>query len=143
MMNVNTLIEKAIEARSKSYSPYSKFKVGAAILLKNGDYILGCNVENASYRLCNCAERTSLFSLIAQGYNPKDVVEMVIDIFSKTDSSCYERQTDFVVERAYSVGLLTELLKKNNFDVLGVFGDMTECSPEEDEERLYFLAKKK
>ena len=72
-----------------------------------------------------------------------DVVEMVIDIFSKNDASLYERQTDFVVERAYSVKLLTDLLKKNNFDVLGVFGDMTENEPEEDEERLYFLAKKK
>lgn len=78
MMNVNTLIEKAIEARSKSYSPYSKFKVGAAILLKNGDYVLGCNVENVSYGLTNCAERTALFKMVSDGYAKDDVVAMAI-----------------------------------------------------------------
>lgn len=78
MMNVNTLIEKAIEARSKSYSPYSKFKVGAAILLKNGDYVLGCNVENVSYGLTNCAERTALFKMVSDGYDKDDIVAMAI-----------------------------------------------------------------
>ena len=72
------LIEVAIEARNNAYAPYSKFKVGAAILLKNGQYIKGCNVENASYGLCNCAERTALFKLISDGYNKDDVVAMVI-----------------------------------------------------------------
>lgn len=72
------LIEKAIEARNNAYSPYSNFKVGAAILLKNGDYLFGCNVENASYGLTNCAERTVLFNLISGGYNKEDVVAMAI-----------------------------------------------------------------
>lgn len=67
------LINKAKEARERAYVPYSKFKVGAVALLKDGTYVLGCNVENVSYGLTNCAERTCLFSLIAQGYNPKDV----------------------------------------------------------------------
>lgn len=77
-MNINELINKAIEARSKSYSPYSKFKVGASILLKNGTYVLGCNVENVSYGLTNCAERTALFKLVSDGYNKDDVVAMAI-----------------------------------------------------------------
>lgn len=77
-MNINELVNKAIEARKKSYSPYSKFKVGASILLKNGEYILGCNVENVSYGLTNCAERTALFKLISEGYNKDDVVAMAI-----------------------------------------------------------------
>lgn len=72
------LIEAAIEARNNAYAPYSKFKVGAAILLKNGQYIKGCNVENASYGLCNCAERTALFTMICNGYNKNDVVAMAI-----------------------------------------------------------------
>lgn len=76
--NINDLIDKAIEARNKAYVPYSNFKVGSAILLKNGAYVLGCNVENASYGLCNCAERTALFKLISDGYNKDDVVAMVI-----------------------------------------------------------------
>ena len=77
-MDINELINKAIEARSKSYSPYSKFKVGASILLKNGTYVLGCNVENVSYGLTNCAERTALFKLVSDGYNKDDVVAMAI-----------------------------------------------------------------
>lgn len=78
MLSLDKKYELAVLARSRSYSPYSKFKVGAVCILNTGEYVLGCNVENASYGLCNCAERTALFSLIAQGYNPKDVVEMVI-----------------------------------------------------------------
>ena len=72
------LIEKAIEARENAYAPYSNFKVGAAILLSNGVYILGCNVENASYGLTNCAERTALFSLVSKGYKKSDVIAMAI-----------------------------------------------------------------
>ena len=72
-MDVNKIIEKAIEGRSKSYSPYSKFKVGASILLKNGEYIMGCNVENISYGLTICAERNALFQLVSAGYTKEDV----------------------------------------------------------------------
>lgn len=61
-----------------SYSPYSKFKVGAALLLKDGSYVLGCNIENVSYGLSNCAERTALFKLISSGYTKDDVVAMAI-----------------------------------------------------------------
>ena len=78
MFDIKMLIEKAKEARQKAYAPYSNFYVGASILLKNGEYILGCNVENASYGLCNCAERTALFTMIAEGYNKDDVVAMCI-----------------------------------------------------------------
>lgn len=78
MYDIDKLIDNAIKARQFAYTPYSKFKVGAAILLKNGEYILGCNVENASYGLCNCAERTALFKMISEGYNKNDVVCMCI-----------------------------------------------------------------
>ena len=72
-----------------------------------------------------------------------DVVEMVIDIFSRNEGALYERQTDFVTERAYSAELLTQLLERNNFDIIGIYGDMTDMSPDKNEERLYFFAKKK
>lgn len=72
------LLDMALIGRSNSYSPYSKFKVGAAILLSNGKYITGCNVENASYGHCNCAERTALFKMISDGYTKNDVVAMAI-----------------------------------------------------------------
>ena len=77
-MDVNKLIEQAILGRTKSYSPYSKFKVGAAILLKNGKYILGCNVENVSYGLTICAERNALFQMVSAGYTKDDVLAFAI-----------------------------------------------------------------
>ena len=75
---INELILKAKEAREASYSPYSKFKVGAAILMKDGTYILGCNVENSSYGLSICAERNALFQMVARGYKKTDAVAMCI-----------------------------------------------------------------
>ncbi len=72
------LINKAIKARKNTYSPYSHFGVGAAILLNDGNVILGANVENASYGLSNCAERSALFSAYSQGYKKEDIVAMAI-----------------------------------------------------------------
>ncbi|AJC74437.1 cytidine deaminase [Pseudothermotoga hypogea DSM 11164 = NBRC 106472] len=66
-MNETKLIEKAIEAMSKAYAPYSKFKVGAALLTKSGRIFTGCNVENASFGLSICAERVAIFSAVAAG----------------------------------------------------------------------------
>jgi len=73
-----TNIEEALKARSKAYAPYSKFKVGAAILMKDGSYVHGANIENASFGLSNCAERSALFSLLSQGYKKEDIVSITI-----------------------------------------------------------------
>lgn len=78
MYDKNMLLDMALIARCNAYAPYSKFKVGAAILLTNGKYITGCNIENSSYGLTNCAERTALFKLISEGYTKGDVVAMCI-----------------------------------------------------------------
>lgn len=64
--DVVSLMEKAMEARDKSYSPYSKFSVGAALLLENNEIITGSNQENASYPSGLCAERTAIFYAGAQ-----------------------------------------------------------------------------
>lgn len=61
------LIKSAREVVLNAYAPYSHFKVGAALLTANGKIFSGCNVENASYGLTNCAERTAIFSAVAQG----------------------------------------------------------------------------
>ena len=61
------LEKSARTAARASYSPYSKFPVGAAVLTASGKIFTGCNVENASYPLCNCAERTAIFSAAATG----------------------------------------------------------------------------
>ena len=61
------LIETAKEAAEKAYVPYSGFKVGAALLTKEGRLYLGCNIENASYSPTNCAERTAFFKAVSEG----------------------------------------------------------------------------
>ncbi len=75
---IEQLIDQAIKGRSFAYTPYSKFKVGAAIRLKDGTYITGCNIENISYGLTNCAERTALFKMVSMGYRKDDVDMMAI-----------------------------------------------------------------
>ena len=60
------LLRSAKKAMKNAHAPYSKFRVGAAILLSNGKIFSGCNVENSSYGMTNCAERTAIFSAVAQ-----------------------------------------------------------------------------
>ncbi len=61
---VNKLYEEALKARENAYAPYSKYKVGAALLTEDDEIITGCNVENASYGLTICAERNAIFFLL-------------------------------------------------------------------------------
>ena len=72
------LVETAIQARELSYSPYSKFKVGAALLCKDGKVFQGANIENSSYPLCMCAERNALYHAIMNGYTKNDFVALAI-----------------------------------------------------------------
>jgi cytidine deaminase len=66
-MKYTTLARRALAARKHSYSPYSNFRVGAALLTKSGKIYTGCNIENSSYGLTICAERTALFKAISEG----------------------------------------------------------------------------
>ena len=73
------LLELAIEARKNSYSPYSNFPIGAALLCKNGEIYTGTNVENVSYGLTNCAERTAIFKAVSEGVREFDTMVVVAD----------------------------------------------------------------
>lgn len=70
------LVEEAKKAREKAYVPYSKFGVGAALLTSEGKVYHGCNIENAAYSMCNCAERTALFKAFSEG--ERDFVSLAV-----------------------------------------------------------------
>lgn len=76
-MNRNDLINLALEARENSYSPYSGFKVGAALLAGNGNVYTGCNIENASYSPTVCAERTAIFKAVSEGVRDFGAIAIV------------------------------------------------------------------
>ena len=85
-MDKNQLIIKAKEARSLSYSPYSHFAVGAALLTKDGKVFVGANIENSSYPLCMCAERNALYNAYMNGYKKDDLVSLTL--VADTDTPC-------------------------------------------------------
>jgi cytidine deaminase len=83
-LNIEQLIEEAKRAREMAYVPYSKFGVGAALLTKDGKVYRGCNIENAAYSMCNCAERTALFKAYSEGDRDFGLLAVVAD----TDRPC-------------------------------------------------------
>lgn len=85
-INKNELVKKAIEARSLSYSPYSNFQVGAALVTKDGKIFLGANIENSAYPLCMCAERNALYNAMMHGYKKEDFLALALS--ADTDEPC-------------------------------------------------------
>ena len=76
-MTDKELMLSAISAREYAYAPYSGFKVGAALLAKNGKVYTGCNVENAAYTPTNCAERTAIFKAVSEGVKEFEKIAIV------------------------------------------------------------------
>ena len=76
-MDIKLLVEEALNARKFSYSPYSRFQVGAALLAKDGQIFTGCNIESASYTPSNCAERTAFFKAVSQGVREFEAIAVV------------------------------------------------------------------
>ena len=85
-MKPNELIEKAKEARKLSYSPYSHFAVGAALLCKDGTVYVGSNIENSAYPMCMCAERNALYNAKMHGVKKEDMVALALS--ADTDEPC-------------------------------------------------------
>ena len=78
-LETQKLMDCAIKARENAYSPYSHFAVGAALLCEDGTLFEGCNIENASYGLTNCAERTAIFKAVTEGHVTFKALAVVAD----------------------------------------------------------------
>ena len=78
-LETQKLMDCAIKARENAYSPYSHFAVGAALLCEDGTLFEGCNIENASYGLTNCAERTAIFKAVSEGHTKFKALAVVAD----------------------------------------------------------------
>lgn len=76
-MTDRELVTLAKKAMKNAYAPYSHFQVGAALLAKDGQVFLGCNVENASYGATNCAERTAVFKAVSEGVREFERIAIV------------------------------------------------------------------
>ena len=77
MKDYKDLVKKAFEAQGYAYTPYSHFNVGAALLSKEGNVYLGCNIENAAYTPTNCAERTAFFKAVSEGVKEFEAIAIV------------------------------------------------------------------
>ncbi|EGL82652.1 cytidine deaminase [Caldalkalibacillus thermarum TA2.A1] len=84
-MDKGQLIAQARAARQKAYAPYSGFPVGAALLTASGKVVWGCNIENASYGLTNCAERTAVFKAVSEAEKEADRTFLAIAVIADTD----------------------------------------------------------
>ena len=96
-MDIDDMVEEAKEAMSFSYSPYSKFKVGAAVLA-SGKVFTGCNIENASYGLSICAERVALFKAISEGYLDIEAIAIYGEKMPYPCGACLQVMTEFCKE---------------------------------------------
>lgn len=77
-MDYQNLIERAFKASKNAYNPYSKYDVGACVALKDGNFIIGANIENAAYGSTMCAERNAIYSTYSQGYRKEDILAIAI-----------------------------------------------------------------
>lgn len=109
-MDISLLIHKALEARTHSYSPYSHFQVGAALLTKDGHIFTGCNIENAAYTPTNCAERTAFFKAISEGFTDFVAIAIVGGTKGKPISSycspcgvCRQVMMEFVSPKTFQI----------------------------------------
>jgi cytidine deaminase len=122
-MTYHELVEKAYEAMQFSYSPYSNFKVGAALLTTSGKVYTGCNVEIASFGATNCAERTAIFKAISEGDHDYSAIAIVSSSrdFTYPCGICrqviveFAKDIDIIVAKDYDyeVYKIDELLPKS------------------------------
>ena len=118
---IQKLIDRAIVAREKTYSPYSHFGVGAALVCEDGSIYEGCNIENASFGLTNCAERTAIFKAVSEGHTKFKALAVVADTEGPCApcGACRQVISEFDLMSYYHLDLVrTAYSKKETTDVV-------------------------
>lgn len=123
-MKESELIALALQAREKAYTPYSHFKVGAALLTKSGNVYTGCNIENAAYTPSNCAERTAFFKAVSEGEREFAAIAIV-------GGAANAAELDYCAPCGVCRQVMMEFCDYDNFQVI--------LAANEDEYRVYTL----
>ena len=129
-MSHNQLVAAAAKAREKAYAPYSRFRVGAALLTRSGKISTGCNVENVSLGLTSCAERNAVAAAIASGEKDFSAIATVTDFQEPVlpCGACRQVLAEFnakieiitsTIEGRREIGLLSALLPSSGQKILG------------------------
>jgi len=123
MMEDLKLLSLAQKAKENAYVPYSGFRVGAALVTKEGAVFTGCNVENASYGLSNCAERTAVFTAVAAGYRDFTALAVSSDseIYTFPCGACRQVLVEFSPDMKIIMGNIN-----GEYKVLSA-GDLLPC----------------
>ena len=115
------LIREAISAMQYSYSPYSHFRVGAALLAKSGKIYRGCNIENAAYTPTNCAERTAFFKAVSEGELKFEAICIVggkngkLEEYAPPCGVCRQVMMEFCDPETFKIILATDETHYNEF----------------------------
>lgn len=120
-MDYKKLILEALKCRERAYAPYSKFKVGAAVIMEDGKIYSGCNIENASYGATNCAERTAIFKAVSEGGKTIKAIAIVGDLHNYTYPCGICRQ---VIEEFSDDSTDIVLAKNENDYIVKSFGEI-------------------
>lgn len=121
--NYKEILDQAFEAMGHAYAPYSNYHVGACVKLKDGKLVPGVNIENASYGLTNCAERSALFATYSMGYRKEDIEAIAIvsdgDLLAAPCGACRQVMVELLKadtpivlsnKKEYKVMTIAELL---------------------------------
>ena len=113
-MNPVELIHLAKQAMQRAYTPYSGYKVGAALVTKQGDVYLGCNIENAAYTPTNCAERTAFFKAVSEGEHEFDAIcivggkDGILEEYAPPCGVCRQVMMEFCDPETFKIILATD-----------------------------------
>lgn len=114
-----TLIQSALDAQKSAYCPYSNYPVGAALLTEDGTIYKGCNVENASYGLTNCAERTAAFKAVSEGYRSFIAIAVATRDGGTPCGACRQILNEFGPNmQVFSVSSSGEIKAETTLDIL-------------------------